>query len=1063
MSKQSVRLLLAEADRAALTPVLDALRAKGVAVAEGKGSAGDTILAVLSEHFYADSSLKDALLGAIGGGAENVLPLQMDSAEIPDDLKNALYARNIISMGERDANLIADRIIDALPVQKSRLPIMLLAGGAVLVALIGFMVAQGMKAPAPESVEETVAEAPKEIPYPLPAGLTEEDLAEIRCVAIMGDHFKYYTERDRRMQTGELMGMVSWNEWFEDLCNESADENSTDRRWFWKEDGSELNMASYDLRFLSLMPNLEELQLVQVEVTDAPDLSGLEKLSALYAMDCNIGDISWIVNSNVQKVKLRCDSAYSRLGECEHLQFAELWARGGAMADLSSFAPPRLRVLLLRGDGGAAPGNLSGLSSCSMLQTLTMDGIPIRDLSFLADKRVLEHLEMNWMQELSDISAIRNLSGLKILRIDQCRNIQDYSPIGGCSVLERLMISAGDDRRLQDASFLGGLKKLDEISLFDIDLQNLDFLRQLSEGKSLLMRLELGGNVADYSGLESFDTYSTLHVNMYNRGSADQIAPYLEGKKINDLNLANLDQVDLSQLPQPTQRLELANCGISDLTSVPDEWAVKRLSLRNCMLLRSLEGLGGSPEGGSDGSSEESGEAADGESGRKSGGGSGFGTGGTLEIYNCPRLSDWDALEGMNLKELTITGGFTMPDLGTFHTEALRLDSVAEVNDLSFLDDMDTSRKCSFKLVGLEGVNNLKPLERFHGMELTVSPELEEQARDLVKSGNFSRYMIEYPEGGWDQNNNEFSLLSLDELETLPDAMLRHVGTFGLVRDTLFDANRSDVWRNWDENGMHFVVHDFDTNETTPVEGGEGIVSDIDFIGKLTGLRRLSLVDQPIESVDGIQNFGELEFLTLNNCEDLTDISPVFTLQNLRYLSLDSLPIDSIQGVQNLPYLWELKIGETRVTDLSPLAECDFSMGIAEQGGFGLALNDLSIDDYSPLTSIPSFNYFESGNTDPADYIPYLSGSKVRCYRAHNSFTEERCSADDINGLFAEFCEAHPELEEIAVPWNEDLTDLRPLLSMENLREVRVSNNMEEALASLDGEDVRFHVEVEGQ
>ena len=147
MSKQSVRLLLAEADRAALTPVLDALRAKGVA------------------------------LGAIGGGAENVLPLQMDSAEIPDDLKNALYARNIISMGERDANLIADRIIDALPVQKSRLPIMLLAGGAVIVALIGFMVAQGMKAPAPETVEETVAEAPQEIPYPLPAGLTEEDLA----------------------------------------------------------------------------------------------------------------------------------------------------------------------------------------------------------------------------------------------------------------------------------------------------------------------------------------------------------------------------------------------------------------------------------------------------------------------------------------------------------------------------------------------------------------------------------------------------------------------------------------------------------------------------------------------------------------------------------------------------------------------------------------------------------------------------------------------------------------------------------------------------------------------
>ena len=86
----------------------------------------------LSENFYKDKTLTDALLAAVGKGGDKVLPLQLDKAAIPDDIKNAIYARNIIPVGGRDADLVADRIIDALPAKKSRLPVAFIAGGAAL-------------------------------------------------------------------------------------------------------------------------------------------------------------------------------------------------------------------------------------------------------------------------------------------------------------------------------------------------------------------------------------------------------------------------------------------------------------------------------------------------------------------------------------------------------------------------------------------------------------------------------------------------------------------------------------------------------------------------------------------------------------------------------------------------------------------------------------------------------------------------------------------------------------------------------------------------------------------
>ena len=1035
MNARSVKLLMAQSDAGKVFPILDALKAKGITVSEAAPGKGGTILAVLSENFYADPGLKKALLGAVSAGGVNVLPLRLDSAAIPEDLKNALYARNIISTDERDSGLIADRIIDALPAKKNRLPLLLLAGGAVLLVAAGLIFSKGMKGSqegAPE-VAEVLQE--EEIPYPLPAGLTKEDLEKVHCVAILGSHFKYFTEAEREVPIGDS----GWGDILHSLASESDENSPEGRRWFWNGDGSEITTAPYDLRFLSLLPNLEELHIAQASVTNAPDLTSLTRMNRICAVDSDLGDLSWITDSGIKRIQLRCNTDYTQLGKCAGLEEAVLYVSDPQNLDLSTFSPPALKQFELNAEGGpGGTADLSGLAGCARLKRVSLDSVPVRDLSFLEGKKELEVLLLSDMNQLEDISAVRSLTGLKQLRMGGVPSLQDFSPVAGCSVLERISIIPGNPRGLQDASFLGGLKKLIDIDLIGANLPSLDFLNQLAEGRSLLPRFHLSGSAGDYSGLDAFQTYETLELENDGGLSVEQVAPYLEGKTISKLSLSRFDNPDLSLLPAPQLNLTLERCNIPDLSILPEDWDMQDLSLRNCMVLSSLEGLGGQ---------------------------SGFGMkGGTLEIYNCPRLYDWNALEGKNLSRLEITGGFTLPPMGIFRTSQLCLDSVADVADLQFLDDMDSSASCSFKLVGLEGLNNLKPLERFNGTYITVSPELREQAQDLVSKGKFREFHIEYPRGGWELDHSGFSLMSLEELDTLPDAMLRRVTGFCMAGNTLADPNTSDIREEWHDGSEvpSLLIHEFDTDRLTPVEDGEGPVSNVDFLNTLTGLRTLKLYRQPLDSLDGIQNFGDLEFLSLCFCRNLTDLSPAFTLQNLRSLSVKECPVESIQGIQNLTGLWELDLSGSEVSDLSPLAECDFSTGINETGGFNLCLNGAPVEDYSPLSSIPVYDNLEINDVDPVRYLSYLEGIPIHRYFAANAFTE-RSSAEDADALFAQFVQGHPELTEVGVPWNNKITDLTPLLELEHLQKVRVSSIMEEAISSLEGEDVRFELEIEGE
>lgn len=1020
---KKIRLLCADGDREAMASVVEQLGIKGLRVTELAEGANkkELVLAVLSEKFYADKSLMEKLLGLIGSGTENILPLQLDSAEIPDVIKNPLYSRNIISVPGRDASLIAERIIAALPQKKSRLPVILSAAAVLILAIVGLLIWRGTQKPEePAAPEET---EPVRLSYALPEGITEEDLADIRCVVIIGEHLKVYNSKER-------LGRESRYDthWVDMLYELGVDDfiNEDNIEWYWKEDGTQASMTAYDLRFLSLMPNLEELHMALADVTEAPDLSELKRLNVIWAYECRLGDVSWIADSNAGEMQMRSHVDLTPLGQSKHLNRLTAVDFSDSGTDFSAFSPANLTSLDIT-FRGAVQTDLSGLLNCKNLQTLRMADAAIEDLSFLENAKKLEYLQVNYMRRLRDISALNNLTSLRTLEITDCNAIMDLSPISTCAGLKKLRYATWGYETAFDGGILEPLTKLESLELQNVSMQNLDFLYTIAESRSKI-DFSITGIIGDYSALQAFDVYGELNINPDDNTPTDQILPYLADATINNLHLRRFANPDLSLLPKVVGGLELDSCGIKDLSTLPEGYLAPDIYLNKCSKLESLEGVQKLLRFGKNGS-------------------------GLLDVYACPRLTDWSALEGMDLYSLAVTGGFTLPDFSTVRMSNLRIDSVGDITDLEFLSSMDNSKSCNFELAGLNEVTNLKPLFQFKGERLGVPPQLAEQAEDLVNSGNFWDYYIVYPQGGWEINHPEIKLESLEELETLPPALLRHVSSVTLVGDRIIDTNDYDIFEDYsrrDRQGNPALrIRNRETGEESTIE--LGTMQDLSIFSELTGLRELRLYAQPLTDLNGVQVFSELEIFEAKLCPILTDASGLFTLQNLREIILNDTPVDSIQGVQNLTELYRIEISRTKVRDLTPLAQADFSRAYAE-GGFELDANELELseEDFRAIGTIRRFSSLDFTDADPAVWIPALANSEISYFGGAGDFR----SNEDL----AAFAADHPELYGLYLGQAEGITDLTPLLSVENLNYVTISYQMKEAIASIEGQDYGFRL-----
>ena len=148
-----------------------------------------------------------------------------------------------------------------------------------------------------------------------------------------------------------------------------------------------------------------------------------------------------------------------------------------------------------------------------------------------------------------------------------------------------------------------------------------------------------------------------------------------------------------------------------------------------------------------------------------------------------------------------------------------------------------------------------------------------------------------------------------------------------------------------------------------------------------------------------------------------------------------------------------LQFHNTKVTDLTPLTECDFSYAY-ENGGVGFGANGMKIseEDFQAIGSIRVFTDIAFTDADPAVWIPALSGSEIHRIGAAGDLRTN----EDLEAFVAD----HPELESIWLGWAERITDLTPLLSLENLEIVTIDHDMKEAISSIEGRDFGFELEL---
>ena len=968
--KKKLFPLFAEADKERVAPILDALRAKGFPIADESEmpKKSGVMLLFTSERLNEAITLMETFFANDAKGVETV-PINLDGSTPPELLKNALYSRNTIFAERYSVEELAQRIATAKPFEatKKPLPIILTAAAAALMIAGGIFLATKLL-PAKETVaiEPESTPAPTAVPVvPAQAGLTAEDLEKVYELIIVGDTLHYFTGDE---------GIAKQNGWArigaEYFVNRTEEEGK--RHWYSKEDGHEIGTAEWnDLDFLRYMKNVKFITLVRV-IGELPDLSGLEQLDVVELFDCGVMSVAGLKNARIRNFGYSGNtlSDFSPLSDCERLRYANLTLFDPIPSDLTSFGPPNLTELYLDTDSTARMIDLSGLQNCSELSLVRLDSLPLTDLDCLSASKKLRELELvnlselrsiNGLQDhqsltrlfvdyqsenLSDMSAlsdntslkfvdlhndalsdlswlknaknleeltlwgthsVRNLRGLenhtslRRVHIEWLDHLSDISALESCTGIQQVHLNSVFD--LADISPIVKLPHLGDLAIYGSGLHDVDFLSEIVNKNSFSFGIS---EVDDWSGLEAIKNYNYLNVTD-RTGSA---LPYIKNATIHEFELWcrsgysdwSREPLDWSLFPHVTQNMTLH--GVVSLEGMP-ALPITGLFIDDSQMLSSLNGI------------ENLEHAGDGML--------------WVNIKGCPRLTDWSALDGMKLAEICCENTFTLPNFATIDTYSIKLWEPVDLFDLHCFDDMDPDRSISIELFQTMDVTDLSPLYALkNGNRLEVPAHLGEQARLLVESGNFRAFEIVYPDEWWQPAEFDVKLLSFDELDTLPSAVLNRVKDLHAVSDTIFSWEEYWLDQQWDDDKPTFVLrsNDGDPSHDIAIEH-PGTMTDFSKLSKLTGLEYLNLIDQSLTSIEGIQNLQKLKNLELSFTPTLMDASPAFTLQDLEELRLQYTGVTSIQGIQNLQKLQRADLNGLKLDDLAPLgaipAECNLS------------------------------------------------------------------------------------------------------------------------------------------
>ena len=824
--KQPVYPLYAPQDEAAVRPVLEALQKRGVTVRDAdKPNRGDAVVFFLSEHVTEDSPAA-AQFFAMQAKTKTLIPVLLNSATPPQLIASELMARHTIDASRYDTDELAERIASALK-DRNPLPwIIGIAAAAVAVVVAVVLIVNAQKAKptdVPVVAEPTVSPAPTPVPrIPSEAGIKPEDLEKIHQVFIIGDRFITMTGEEG---FARRFGVAKFDA--ENYANRFTDENGA--HWQDNETGEEIVLHQWaDLDFLRYMTNLQFLDVICVEGT-LPDLSGLTKLDFVRIADSHLTDLNGLGGSFLYALQYQNEAMdFSPLSSCKRLKDVQLELIN-APEDLDSFAPPALEVLRLSAGNDHGVVNASGLAACVRLKEVHLDSLRLRDLSCLTHNLNLTTLTVDNLPDLTSLNGLTEHKNLATISIDNCFALNDLNALIACPGLKQATIQ---DFNAQDLFFLSGATELSTLelrssgtlrtlhglenhtSLYEIKCDDLSRLNDISALESCtamyhlqfmscpelwnvtpivrlpkMRYLELYGagpddvnyledvvnkdyfnfgvaQVQDWSGLAAIKRFSYLSITDPDGSSF----PYLAGTLVDRFELwyrsgynnGSSVPIDYSSFPKVYDELYLH--GVPSLVGLPETSATKVL-IDSSDYLTSLDGIEGIKRIRDD-------HIVD------------------LHVEDCPRLNDWTALEGASLGRLELSGLFSLPSAETFsrlQVRQLRIASVIGLTDLEALSGLPAGPSYRIELFDIDGVTDLSPLYRLKGESLSVPAHLGQQAQLLADSGNFREINIEYPDGWWQPYNPYVKIESLDELDTLPSALLAYVQDLNLVGDRVFN------------------------------------------------------------------------------------------------------------------------------------------------------------------------------------------------------------------------------------------------------------------------------------
>jgi len=777
-----------------------------------------------------------------------------------------------------------------------------------------------------------------------------------------------------------------------------------DDKTVWSIDGKAIPRGTAtDISLIGRMSNLQDLILINQSVIDISPLLSLTSLEYVEIIDCPVDNIEAL--SGMSKLlDLTLDQTkVTSLAPLQNCSILERFTGGLEQCNsIDGLGLSSLKEVMLFNCNQVT--NLNALSACSGLTNLTIYGAEqLTDISGLAGCTLLNWLKLDNATSLRGCAELSELTKLEKVEMYNI-GISDLSPLQQSRGLKELKLENVPVRNL---SWTSGMNQLHLVQLHGTNMRDLNFLKELGVST---MELHFSGDIDDYSGLAAIPNYSYMHLNPRSQNLA-AVLPYIMNATFSTLQLYDCNGIDFSTLPQQIYNLQIVGGNIASLEGISVLPKMNTLMLENLNRLSSLDGL-------------VSCEALM-----------------RVEIRNCARLSDFEDLYQKPYSMVELIDLPVSPDLARLQISEfghLAFENMPCITDISPLEACQSSIN-TLQLRNMTAIADLSPIKRMHVSSLIVPPQLEEQAAQLRDEKYINTYEVYYPEDTlWAEEEQKFTLLSLEEIDTLPDVLLARVEELTIIGDRVLDPDNQEWREEWDDKGQHFFIVDRTSGELSPV--GSGVIEQIDRLSKLTNLQYLRLYDQPLTSLQGIQVFSDLRQLDIRKCP-ITDAAAAFTLTQLEELTLFATQITSIQGIQNLTKLTQIDINDTQVTDLSPLKDCDFSYAM-ENGGLRLQAGFIPCEEFSALTSVEVFAGLSLEGHDAALWLPYIAESPIYMLDANH------CNL--VNDQIASIA-AIPQLRELQICWNEQLTDLSPLLACKTLEKVVVNSYSTLALASIEG------------